>query len=70
MSYSYARNFRTKVTAKAEIEKVPDSSLPSAVKELILTALGQMQPDGDNTFITVQASGHWDHDIKVRQQYF
>lgn len=70
MSYSYARNFRTRATATKAIEEVPDSSLPAAVKTLILTAISQMNPDTDNTFVTVKCQGHWDHSIEVRQAYF
>lgn len=70
MSYFYARNFRTRTTATKVIKEVPDSSLPAAVKQLILTAISQMQPDTDNTFVTVKANGHWDHTIEVRQPYF
>lgn len=70
MSYSYARNFRTRHTAKKEITDAPGTSLPSAVKQLICEALDQMSPDSDNTFIRVTAQGHWDHTIIVRQEYF
>lgn len=70
MSYSYARNFRTRLTAEKEIAALPDTTLPPLVKDLIITTLRQMSPDTDNTFIRVTATGHWHHDIKVTQEYF
>lgn len=70
MSYYYQANFRTRATARKVVDAVPESSLPTPVKVLIFTALEQMQPDTDLTFITVKASGHWDHSIEVRQCYF
>lgn len=70
MSYSYYRNFRTRETAKAEIERVPESSLPETVKALLVESVASLPADNDGSFIMIEANGHEDHNIKVRRCSF